>query len=292
VNACCYVLRTGCAWRLLPTTFPPWHAVYKAFSRWVSAGVFEDMQDRLRGQWRSRMGRSSSQTAAVIDAQSNRISPQGGESGFDAGKKVKGKKRNLVVDTTGLVIAVTVTAASVQDRDAAAAVVAQACAKVPDSKSSTQTVHTAASALATSSSNTTFKFKSYGVRGMARLARCMTLRERRHRLQKLTPGSWSCQSAGSSSEPTRGLNAGVARSCITTARLLFRQRGYDWQRHVCCSIDSPIDLDFVYTLLDIITIPPCDSVNVSRIERLMLKTCRSGSGDTHISRLEQGFSFM
>jgi putative transposase len=91
------------------------------------------MQDRLREQWRSRMGRASAPTAAVIDAQSNRISPQGGESGFDAGKKVKGRKRNLVVDTMGLLIAltVTVTAASVQDRDAAAAVVAQACTKAP-----------------------------------------------------------------------------------------------------------------------------------------------------------------
>jgi putative transposase len=93
--------------------------------------VFEQMQDRLREQWRSRMGRASTPTAAVIDAQSTRASPQGGESGFDAGKKVKGRKRNLVVDTMGLVIALTVTAASVQDRDAAAAVVAQACAKVP-----------------------------------------------------------------------------------------------------------------------------------------------------------------
>jgi transposase len=131
VNACSYVLRTGCAWRLLPTTFPPWQAVYKAFSRWVTAGVFEQMQDRLRAQWRSRMGRTSEPTAAVIDAQSTRTSPQGGERGFDAGKKVKGRKRHLVVDTMGLVVALTVTAASVQDRDAAAAVVAQACAKAP-----------------------------------------------------------------------------------------------------------------------------------------------------------------
>lgn len=131
VNACSYVLRTGCAWRLLPTTFPPWQAVYKAFARWAAAGVFEQMQDRLREQWRSRMGRSNEPTAAVIDAQSNRASPQGGESGFDAAKKVKGRKRNLVVDTMGLVIALTVTAASVQDRDAAAAVVAQACSKAP-----------------------------------------------------------------------------------------------------------------------------------------------------------------
>jgi transposase len=131
VNACSYVLRTGCAWRLLPTTFLPWQAVYKAFARWATAGIFEQMQDRLREQWRSRMGRTSAPAAAVIDAQSTRSSPQGGDSGFDAGKKVKGRKRNLVVDTMGLVIALTVTAASVQDRDAAAAVVAQACAKVP-----------------------------------------------------------------------------------------------------------------------------------------------------------------
>lgn len=131
VDACSYVLRTGCAWRLLPKSFPPWQAVYKCFTRWVDAGVFEQMQDRLRAQWRSRMGHAETPTAAVIDAQSNRISPQGGESGFDAGKKVKGRKRNLVVDTMGLVIALSVTAASVQDRDAAAAVVAQACVKAP-----------------------------------------------------------------------------------------------------------------------------------------------------------------
>lgn len=130
VNACSYVLRTGCAWRLLPETFPPWQAVYKAFARWVEAGVFEQIQDRLREQWRARRGRSSTPTAAVIDAQSNRASPQGGDSGFDATKKVKGRKRNLVVDTMGLLIAPTVTATSVQDRHAAA-VVAQACTKIP-----------------------------------------------------------------------------------------------------------------------------------------------------------------
>jgi putative transposase len=136
VNACFYVLLTGCAWRLFPETFPPWQAVYKAFARWVKAGVFEQMQDRLREQWRARMGRSTTPTAAVIDAQSNRASPQGGGSGFDAAKKVKGRKRNLVVDTMGLLIAltVTVTAASVQRRDAAAAAIAQACAKIPKLK--------------------------------------------------------------------------------------------------------------------------------------------------------------
>lgn len=129
-NACCYALRAGRAWRLLPKTFPPWQATYKSFSRWAAAGVFDAMHDRLRQQWRDRMGRAPDPTAANIDAQSARSTGQGGITGFDAGKRVKWRKRHLVVDTLGLLLAVTFTAASVQDRDAAADVVAQACAKV------------------------------------------------------------------------------------------------------------------------------------------------------------------
>lgn len=130
VNACMYIVRTGCAWRLLPGNFPPWRAVYSAFRGWARAGIFEAMHDRLRQQWRDRMGKAPEPTAAIIDAQSTRSTPQGGDTGFDAGKKVKGRKRHLVVDTLGLLLAVTVTCASVQDRDGAACVVAQACAKV------------------------------------------------------------------------------------------------------------------------------------------------------------------
>jgi transposase len=131
VDACCYVVRTGCAWRLLPKSFPPWRGVYKAFSRWAAAGTFEAMHDRLRQQWRDRIGRHPEPTAAIIDAQSTRSTAQGGLTGFDAGKKVKGRKRHLVVDTLGLLLAVTVTSAAVQDRDAAAPVVTQAMVKVP-----------------------------------------------------------------------------------------------------------------------------------------------------------------
>lgn len=86
VNACCHVLRTGCAWRLLPKTFPPWQATYKSFSRWAAAGVFEAMHDRLRQQWRDRIGKAPEPTAAIIDAQSTRSTAQGGHTGFDAGK--------------------------------------------------------------------------------------------------------------------------------------------------------------------------------------------------------------
>lgn len=131
VEACCYVLRTGCAWRLLPSTFPPWSSVYRAFSRWAAQGVFETMHDRLREQWRGRIGKAVQPSAAVLDAQSTRSSPQGGSVGFDAGKKVKGRKRHVLVDTLGLMLALTLTAASVQDRDAAAAVVARGHDKYP-----------------------------------------------------------------------------------------------------------------------------------------------------------------
>ena len=134
LNACCYIVRTGCAWRLLPKSFPPWRAVYKAFRAWAQAGVFEAMHDRLRQRWRERIGRAPDPTAAIIDAQSTRSTSQGGNTGFDAGKKVKGRKRHLVVDTLGLLLAVTVTAAGVQDRDGAPAVVALACSKVPGLK--------------------------------------------------------------------------------------------------------------------------------------------------------------
>lgn len=134
LNACFYVVRTGCAWRLLPKSFAPWRAVYSAFRGWARAGTFELVHDRLRQQWRDRIGRAPEPTAAIIDAQSTRSTAQGGDTGFDAGKKVKGRKRHLVVDTLGLLLAVTVTAASVQDRDGAAPVVAQACAKVPGLK--------------------------------------------------------------------------------------------------------------------------------------------------------------
>jgi len=131
VDACCYVVRTGCSWRMLPREFPPWQNVYRTFRRWSAQGKFEQMHDRLRAQWREREQRTGEPSAAVLDAQSTRSSPQGGDHGYDAGKKVKGRKRHLVVDTLGLLLAVSVTAASVQDRDGAHPVMASAVTKYP-----------------------------------------------------------------------------------------------------------------------------------------------------------------
>lgn len=131
VDACCYVVRSGGSWRMLPKEFPPWQNVYRTFRRWTEQGKFELMHDRLREQWRERLGREATPTAAALDAQSTRSSPQGGESGYDAGKKIKGRKRHLVVDMLGLLLAVSVTAANIQDRDGAHPVVAQAVTKYP-----------------------------------------------------------------------------------------------------------------------------------------------------------------
>jgi len=131
VDACCYVVRSGCSWRMLPTGFPKWQDVYAHFRRWTAQKKFEAMHDRLLTSWREREGREASPTKAVVDSQSVRTSPQGGPHGFDANKKVKGRKRHIATDTLGLLLAVVVTAASVQDRDVAADVLDKARAKHP-----------------------------------------------------------------------------------------------------------------------------------------------------------------
>lgn len=134
VDACCYVLRTGTSWRNLPTQiYPPWQSVQKAFVSWARQGKFEALHERLRQQWRARLERAAQPSEAIIDSQSNRGSPQGGTVGFDAGKKVQGRKRHIVVDTLGLLLAVVVTSAAVQDRDAAAQAIAQACKRTDGS---------------------------------------------------------------------------------------------------------------------------------------------------------------
>lgn len=131
LDACVYVLRSGCSWRMLPKDFPDWPVVYRTFRRWQARGLFETMHDELRVLWRSRLHRAAGPTAVVIDSQSVSTSEQGGPKGYDAGKKVKGRKRHLVTDTLGLMLAVLVTTASTQDRDAAVPALDLAVAKAP-----------------------------------------------------------------------------------------------------------------------------------------------------------------
>lgn len=121
VDAILYVVRTGCAWRQLPADFPPWQTVYWYFVRWEKQRVTLRMLDALRAQVRQAEGRTAEPPAGIIDSQSVKAADTVGRKtrGFDAGKKVNGRKRFIVTDTLGLLITVTVVAASVQDRDGA-----------------------------------------------------------------------------------------------------------------------------------------------------------------------------
>jgi putative transposase len=119
VDAILYVLRSGCAWRLLPHEFPNWKTVYGIFHRWRDDGTWQRIHDSLRDKLRRKEGRKASPSAAIIDSQTVKTTEVGGERGYDAGKKVNGRKRHIVVDTLGLILAVVVHSANVQDYDGA-----------------------------------------------------------------------------------------------------------------------------------------------------------------------------
>lgn len=118
LNAILYVVRTGCQWRQLPRDFPTWKTVYTIFWRWRQAGVWQKIHETLCRKVRQRAGKKPTPSVAIIDSQSIRTAEGGEERGFDAGKKITGRKRHLAVDTLGLVWAVVVHGAHWQDQDA------------------------------------------------------------------------------------------------------------------------------------------------------------------------------
>jgi len=115
LNAILYVVVGGIPWRMLPKEYPKWKSVYHYFRLWRNTGLWKRIHDTLRARLRKKIGRHKHPTAGCLDSQSVKTTARGGERGYDKGKNVNGRKRHVLVDTLGLLLAVVVTAASVSD---------------------------------------------------------------------------------------------------------------------------------------------------------------------------------
>jgi len=125
-NGIQYLLKSGCQWRMLPQYYAPWQTVYYYYRTWKYAGVFEIILDEITYRIRITSGKKAKPTACIIDSQSVKTTGGGFCLGYDAGKKTKGRKRHLAVDTMGNLLSVQVHSASLQDRNSGEGILAQA----------------------------------------------------------------------------------------------------------------------------------------------------------------------
>ena len=119
LNALLYITKSGIQWRLLPKEYPKWELVYYYFRRWTSEGLIEEIHEVLRSYCRKQAERKESPSLGLIDSQSVKASCITMEKGYDAGKKVTGRKRHIITDTMGFILAIVIHNANLQDRDGA-----------------------------------------------------------------------------------------------------------------------------------------------------------------------------
>jgi putative transposase len=125
IDALLYIAKAGIQWRLLPHDFPAWQTVYHIFRKWTRDHTWEALNARLRAMVRKSVGKRCRPTAAILDSQSVKSDSHGGMVGYDAAKRIKGRKRHLLVDTLGLLLGIEITPADVPEREGAQALLAR-----------------------------------------------------------------------------------------------------------------------------------------------------------------------
>ena len=119
VNALLYITKTGCQWRMLPSDFPKWQLVYYYFRKWTTEGLIEEFHDNLRNLIRINKGKEESPSLGLIDSQTVKTRSSSTFKGYDGNKKINGRKRHIITDTMGFIIAIIIHSADIQDRDGA-----------------------------------------------------------------------------------------------------------------------------------------------------------------------------